>query len=357
MRSYRGVLAGCAAVVVFILLRLQPAWAEASYGKVVYPLVRMALDFSVGLLPFPVVYGVPVLLIILIWRHFRVRKPIVHRLRTGLNFLGWLVALFYALWGFNYARPDLTHRIDAQKVSVSDSSLYAFGVETVDLLNALRTANLMDAISSDPEIEIDLRTAVEQSVAIYGIDLETRSRARLLNPPGILRKLGIAGIYFPFTGEGLLEKSHPLPEKLFIMAHELAHSYGVTDEGDANLVAYIACTNHNNPLVQYAGHLAMWEYLRGLLKSRDIVGVTELDNRLSELVEADMALLKAERNKFKEWIPHLGDKFNDTYLKAQGIEVGIEAYNTLPELYMQHKKGLLHLKTCRKPFVQNPIFR
>lgn len=303
-------------------------------------MIRTGLDYSVGLLPFPVVYGVPLLLVILIWRHFRVRIPIMHRLRTGLNFLGWIVALFYFLWGFNYARPDLTNRIDAQNVPVTDSSLYAFGEETVDLLNALRTANLMDEISSDVDNETDLRAAVEHCVAIYGIDLNTRSRARLLNPPGIMRKLGIAGIYFPFTGEGLLEKSHPQPEKLFIMAHELAHSYGISDEGDANLVAYIACTNHQNRLIQYAGHLAMWEYLRGTLKRRNILDITDLDKRLSELVKTDIALLVAERNRYREWIPHLGDKFNDTYLKAQGIEAGIEAYSTLPELYMQHKKRL-----------------
>lgn len=350
MGSYRGALAGSVAVFVFILLRLQPDWAENTYGLIAYPFIRKVLDFSVGLLPFPVVYGVPVLVIILIWRHFRVRKSILQRLRSGLNFIGWIVALFYILWGFNYARPDLTNRIDAENVPVADSSLYIFGEKTVEILNALRTPHLMDDISSDADNETDLRIAVEQSVSIYGIHLDTRSRARLLNPPGILRKLGIAGIYFPFTGEGLLEQSHPQPEKLFIMAHELAHSYGVTDEGDANLVAYIACTNHPNRLIQYAGHLAMWEYLRGTLKRRNVVELNDLENRLSELVKTDLTLLKAERIKFREWIPHLGNKFNDTYLKAQGIEAGIEAYSTLPELYLQHKKGLTANDSAVSPF-------
>lgn len=340
LRTYRGVLAGSVAIVVFILLKLQPDWAEGIYGLVVYPFIRKVFDFSIGLLPFPAVYLVPIPLFVLVWRHFRTRKPIVHHFRSGLNFVGWAVALFYFLWGFNYARPDLSQRIDSHKTQVSDSMLIALGTYTVKSLNSLRTANVISALPNSSRPESILRAAVEQSVAQYGIELNTRSRARLLSPPGVLRKMGITGIYFPFTGEGLLEKSHPQPEKLFVMAHELAHSYGITDEGEANLVAYLACTNHDNSLIQYAGHLSMWEYLRGSLIRRNIAAVTEFEDRLSELVKADLEMLKAERNRFREWIPHLGEKVNDTYLKAQGIEAGVEAYNALPELYLQHQKGL-----------------
>ena len=321
---------------VFVLFRSYPTIAEELYGIAVYPAIRVGLDYTLGLVPFPVVYLFPLVLLYLIWRQVRKKMGVTANLKAGLNLLGWLIAGFYLLWGYNYARPDLSERIDLAE-SVSDEQLFQLGQFSTARLNSLRSAGLLDVKSSNDSWEKELRQAVGREVSHYGYGLYTTCRVRQMAPAGILRKLGITGIYFPFTGEGLVEKSHPIPEKIFVMAHELAHSFGVTDEGEANLIAYLACTRHHSDLVQYAGHLALWEYLLHTFKRKELAIGVALESNLKPLVQSDLARLKAERQKYQEWVPRLGDFVNDSYLKVQGVEAGTDAYQTLPEQVILHK--------------------
>src|SRR5690606_1758956 len=334
-RRYSGVLIGIVSILIFILLRYFPEVAENLYGRGLYPIIRSIFDYSIGLLPFPVVYLFPVLLTYVILKPFFRRRGWKSHLRSYANFFGWMIALFYLLWGFNYARPNLSQRLPQEPVVVTESMLLAFGESTVARLNEIRSDQLM-IYSEKQDFEIHLRQQVRKSLENYGFHHSTPSRVRYMQPAGALRKFGISGIYFPFTGEALLEKAHPQPEKIFVTAHELAHSFGVTDEGEANLIAYIACIRSDQQEVQYAGHLSMWEYLQIVYRRKKMTEGISLKETLSPLVKADLKILKAERRKFKEWVPELGDVVNDTYLKAQGIEEGTEANLSLPVLYLQH---------------------
>lgn len=336
MRKFAGLIAGLIAVIVLMIFRLRPVLAESLYGDFLFPIIRFLLDYSLGLLPFAVIYILPIALVALVWMKMSRTKGRVHRVRILVNTLGILLALFYLMWGFNYARPNLSERIGLGGGAISDSLLFQFAHQTAKTVNDLRTDQLFNEVPSDNILEPELRRAVAICLSDYGIELTTRCRVRPVSPPGVLRKLGITGIYMPYTGEALLEKSHPQPEKIFVMAHELAHSFGVTDEGEANLVAYLSCIAHENPVIQYAGHLAMWEYTRYTLRKRNI-STEILSDSLSSYVKEDLELLRAERMRYKEWIPQLGEVINDTYLKAQGIEDGVYSYNSLPELYLQHR--------------------
>jgi hypothetical protein len=60
---------------------------------------------------------------------------------------------------------------------------------------------------------------------------------------------------------------------------------------------------------------------------------------LSEEVINDFAFIRQERLKYGEWIPGLSDHVNDFYLKSHGVEDGVEAYLSLPALYLKYKKA------------------
>ena len=47
----------------------------------------------------------------------------------------------------------------------------------------------------------------------------------------------------------------------FTLAHEMAHGYGITDEGDCNTLAYLVCLHSKNKAIQYSGLLAYLRYL------------------------------------------------------------------------------------------------
>lgn len=338
-RFYFGLFCGVAAILLFLLLRIFPHTAEILYGNGLFPVIRIILDYSLGILPFPVVYLFPLFLGYHILRPFFKAKNWCQHLRYYLNFIGYMIAAFYVLWGFNYARPDLSSRIDYNQSAVTSQELEAFGAQLVAEINELRSPELIHETFSGTEFESSLRQSVDAVLQRYEIDLNTKCRIRLVEPTGVLRRVGISGIYFPFTGEALLEKAHPLPDQLFVMAHEFAHSYGVTDEGEANLVAYLACIRHKDPIIRYAGHLAMWEYLSYTFRRKNSVRGISLKKELSPMVMDDLERLKAERRKYREWVPDLSNSINDTYLKAQGIEEGTAAYLSLPELYLRHTQN------------------
>ncbi len=60
---------------------------------------------------------------------------------------------------------------------------------------------------------------------------------------GLLRKLGASGIYIPYTGQGHCDATYTDHVKLMIKAHETAHGYGITDEGEADYVAFMSMWN------------------------------------------------------------------------------------------------------------------
>lgn len=337
INKFAGLILGGVSILLFLLASAFPDFSEIAYGNTVYPVIRWLFDYTFGLAPFPLVYLFPVLLGFLFWRTVLRRKSGWEMARGTGNFLGILIALFYSLWGYNYARPSLSDRLPHPPQTISDTQILNLAAHTIQRANAVRTPKLMDEYPTQSAAEQTLRPAVEQVLLTYHIRLRAKPVVRGMAPAGILRKFGITGIYFPYTGEALVEDAQPQPEKIFVMAHELAHSYGITDEGDANLVAYLACMSLPQKAYGYAAHLSMWQYLRWVLKKRELDEHKNLKGQLSSLVQSDLEMLKKERLRYREWVPQLGDVVNDTYLKIQGVEMGTKAYNTLPERYLQHR--------------------
>lgn len=61
---------------------------------------------------------------------------------------------------------------------------------------------------------------------------------RVLEPAGCLLVFGTAGIFWPFSGEGYVDSGLDSLVIPFTMAHEFAHGFGWTDEGNAILLLY-----------------------------------------------------------------------------------------------------------------------
>ena len=54
----------------------------------------------------------------------------------------------------------------------------------------------------------------------------------------------------PHVDKGLHELAQP-----YIMAHEVSHAFGVTDEGECNFLAALICRNSAHALLNYSGGL------------------------------------------------------------------------------------------------------
>ena len=151
-------------------------------------------------------------------------------------------------------------------------------------------------------------------------------------PEGTLRKLGIFGIYFPFTGEGYLDPSlHPL-EKSFTMAHELAHGFGITNEGEANFMAWLICSESEQSFIRYAATLKLFRYQLNDLYRMDEEGYLLLVKNIPEIIKRDIREIQESNKAIRPYSVELSRKSNDLYLKTQGVKEGVKSYAQLPML-------------------------
>jgi len=335
-----GLAAGLICILIFIVFRIFPSLAESIYGQGIYPLVRFLLDFSFGLLSFPAVYlFVLLIIILLIW--WLITKSLKSKMIGLLNFAGVVVALFYVLWGFNYARPTIQSKYQLKEHFISDEAISAFAFQCIDSLNSVRErlpVQLNRQKTNYAKIA-ELQVLVHAASSKHEYDVANNLHCREIVPAGVLRKWGISGIYFPFTGEGLAELNHNALEKPFILAHEMTHGFGITDEGEANLVAYLACLQSDNDMENYSAHLAMWQYLLYEIRSRELYETDSLRSKLSNLVLIDLQFIREDQKLYSEWIPNLSEQVNDAYLKTHGVEDGTDAYQSLPLLFLKYKKA------------------
>ncbi|HXI03911.1 MAG TPA: DUF3810 family protein, partial [Candidatus Saccharimonadales bacterium] len=117
-----GLGAGVAAFLVFLALERLPVFTERLYGEGLGPAIASILSRATGWIPLSVAEILAALFVIRQVRgaswgitmiRLRERKAgaalASGLLRLGSD-LGILVALGYALWGFNYARPPIEER-------------------------------------------------------------------------------------------------------------------------------------------------------------------------------------------------------------------------------------------------------
>ncbi|HCX75956.1 MAG TPA: DUF3810 domain-containing protein, partial [Algoriphagus sp.] len=112
----------------------------------------------------------------------------------------------------------------------------------------------------------------------------------------------------------------------------MAHSYGVTDEGEANFIAWVICTNSNDPLLRYSGQLRLLLY-----QIRDYYRMApgqykEWLKTLDVSVRNDIRSIQAENAKYQPISLEISRKTNDIFLKSQGVKAGINSYQQLPML-------------------------
>lgn len=330
---------------VALLLRwgagFAPELVENFYSRGVFLSIRRMLDV-LGLIPFPLVYALLLLLFFRlargIVRLFRSNLPAKERLKsTALKvggFVGATIFFFLFLWGFNYARQPIEAQIgiDVQPLSVDDlrSNLEA----QAPLLAKRRLAIGKDSIAIQttdlPEdLETEMRTALQGVLNDLRYPWDYHPKVQALAPKGILIRFQTLGVYFPWTGECNIDAGLHAMDLPFVMAHEMAHGYGFGDEGTCNFLAYLACLRSEHPVVQYVGH---FEYYVQLLINYRRYQPDAYDDWLRTLpapVKADWNDVILTYEQYPDIFPSLRRATYNAYLKAQGIEEGILNYNRI----------------------------
>lgn len=349
-RRLSGIAAGIVAVGFLLLLRTQPGLAEGLYGSGPLAALPRWLSRATGIVPVSLaelfvaaVLGRQVLGMIHGLRSSaRPPPPAALRLlfrgalRLGQD-VGVLLALFAVLWGGQYARPDLESRLGLPepgtvelteleglaRLAVEEANRYYREIHGSD--DAGRPTLRAEVDELRPELEAAWsRLALRHDLPERAGHPHGRAKGFLLT--ALLRPFGVAGMYFPFTGEALLLADLPgvlLPKE---KAHEMAHQRGFASESDANALAFLVAREAHDPRIRYSAYVFLQNQLlatmaglsperaRALMEDRSPGVVRDLEDRARYWARA------------RGWTRWVGLSLNDLMLRAHGVSEGVASY-------------------------------
>jgi hypothetical protein len=361
-RRWLWIVLGSGAYLLRLLLGKNSVIVENFYSRGFFVGFRWLWDHTLGYSPVPLLYVL--LAAVVAWGIGRIfrrvarKKPSLYRstslpekfgrgaLLVGSR-LGILVFFFYVLWGFNYDRISVEKQLGLDVAPVDLATLRAEAERTERALADCRASIPLatDAVLSremlPPNLEADIRRALVKVLSDAGYPVAGRGRVRPLRPGGWLMRFSSTGFYFPYCGEGYIAANLTPAEKPFVIAHELVHVYGITDEGAANFLGFLACESSDDQFVRYAGQLAYWEYVFPELVKTSHDDAKKLAARLPPGVRADLEAAFENWNRYRGRLQETAQAVYGQYLKSQGVKEGIKSYDRFVALVVAAQKAAM----------------
>ena len=316
---------------------------EHWYSRGLFLWLRQVIDFIAAWIPFPMVYALAVALLYKLIQAIRkpssaasIQQKIIRILHNWLAFAMAVIFFFLFLWGYNYGRIPIEHQMGFETKPLSFLDLKMELDSTTKVIDSLRmriphaSDSALTAAFIPRKLESSMRGHLAQILKEIGYPASNNPRGRLLYPKGLLLRISTAGVYIPFTGEGHIDAGlHPI-QMPFVMAHELSHAYGFGDEGTCNFTAFLACINSGDPVLEYIGYFSYWRYVASNYRRYDREGYAEFyDKKVPLGVKNDLRAIYETMDQYPDILPNVRDAVYNNYLKAQGIQEGIQNYSRI----------------------------
>ncbi len=357
-----------------LLLRMvadRPLWVEHFYTGAVYKYLSQGLRFAFGGLSLPLGQLLFYSLIagVLVWIGGLVKmrlKKKIGRKQFALDFAFGAIAivsgfyfLFNSMWGLNYYRQPIQEIVKLDTKVFSTTELEAMSARLIELTNQSRSRLTPDNYNpllyplSHEQILAQAPEGYRPLAQKYPALLYSQQSVKSVFVPELMSYFGLAGIYFPFTGEANINMDPPpymLPETV---CHEMAHQIGFASEDEANFVSYLACELSPEPAFQYSGNLMAMRYTLNRLYWEDSTTYYRQIQNLSPGVKCDLEVTRNYWNGFENPIEVAGRVINDLFLKSNNQTEGVRSYNRVVELLMgeYRKNGLVYEQSQKQVFV------
>ena len=352
---------GPASYLVFLILRWLPWLAETVYRNTLGPILAMALSTITGIVP--IAFG-EVLVFAILLRYMVSGTVAVLDVRRGLRHMknalaasilrlaqdsGVLVGLFYVLWGFNYALAPLPQRLGWPTLDdVGVAELTALATQTMHATNAAYISLHGVADVGTPTQLPDDHGALEEALR----EGWQTARTELGLPPlfgrfgpvkaplmtGLYEWLGIAGYYFPFTGEANVRAGIPALDYPQILAHEKTHQRGVARESEANFWGYLSAVYSGNPLARYSAYRFANRQMVSELAQLDSERALQLVRNRLPGVQRDIDDSREYWRRFRGRGTSIGNSVNNAFLRSNRVEGGIRSYSTSAFLLLAYAR-------------------
>jgi hypothetical protein len=289
-----------------------PAIVEKAYSRALFPTISHMFGLVSDAVPFSwldvCILGLIALLIYVVKRR---------RWKLLLGTVSVLYLWFFWTWGLNYHRPPVTVRLHLPTDKLTDQEVRRFtemAAKEINRLWSLSQSRLERAAIADLATQRVDRVVLKIDGTSWRGPHRVK-RSLLLEP--WYKIAGVDGMFNPFGHEPLVI-SGPYPYELpFLMSHEIAHTRGVANEGEANLVALLATIASEDPRFQYSGWLHLWGYLP--------------DYPEVKLDDGPRADLRAIGERYRSHEIKIANQVQsailDAHLKANAVPAGLRSYS------------------------------
>jgi hypothetical protein len=319
-----------------------PVLVERYYSRGLFPSVARALapaafvSFSLAevllaLLLAAVAWWLARLARRLYTRRSQWRSVLLSALKTMLWASGAGLLLFLLVFGLNYQRQPLAETLRFERRDPTPVEIEAICRAVVDGVNRNyeESRPSVEGGGRRPLSRAELYAALE---AAYRAEPLLEGAAGAAVPPkpvyfsGLMSRLGISGVYSPFTGEPNYNALQPDFDLPFAVAHEMAHQRGYAREDEANFIAFLVCTKSSNPSVRYSGYLGALRVFGVLLR----VAPERYRETAAALGEGPRADLRARAQfwaRYSGRLANISQSVNHVYLRVNGVRSGVRNYN------------------------------
>ncbi len=341
---------GIVAFVFFQLLSLAPGLVEVVYATTVGPLIVQPLSRLTGLFPFSIVELCVVAY--MVWLgvlSFKTVRAVAGKRRNVSNAVlggglrlardaGVYVALFYFLWGLNYARRPLDERLEWPAWTQPEVEvLRTLAEQSVEAANQayfeIHGTEDVGNPTAMPKDAGDLDRALEEGWAgaaeLLDLPASTRRRygqTKRLLFSHLIARLGIAGFYFPWTAEANVLRDSPVVSRSQSMAHEKAHQRGIGPESEASFLGYVAGTLAPHAHARYSALVFAQGQLLRVLARADREAAREVVANRFPGIRRDLQDLSEYWEQFQGVGTTIGRAVNDRYLRTNRVRAGVQSY-------------------------------
>ncbi|MDD3193229.1 MAG: DUF3810 domain-containing protein [Oscillospiraceae bacterium] len=352
------VWAALATIVALVLAGLARGGTGFAqwYAVHLFPFFPNTLGRLLSLFPFSVyefllyalvlggIVSLAALLFCLIWRRSKVKRGLFFFFRLLL----WAVpAVFLML--------TLTCSINYGRTPFGEAAGYELRDSSPEELKQLCESLSAEARAYAAQIPTD----ETGGLSLAGADLKAGTKAAMSrlgetypslagyypNPKAVafswgMSHLRLTGIFSPFTVEANYNRDIPDYEIPYTTCHELAHLKGWIREDEAGFIAYLACRESGDPVLQYSGTLNALSYAMNALYS---AGRTEeyarIYNSLPQQAKIDYRTSNAYWKQFETKVAEVSNALNDSYLKANDQSDGVQSYGRMVDLLLAEQRS------------------
>ncbi len=336
--SNKWIIVPVLGILVFLITRIAPhfhSFIEKWYSQKLYVGIAKTFSSISSKIPFSLddLFYFILFMIILLY----LVLPFLKKISVGksikfiLNILASIYILFYILWGFNYFRSDLNERLGIKK-QTPDTGLF-----TDELKSLIQITNKTYITFDDfdkSEIDLLIENSYKKLAPMLKIKYpQGKRRPKKITFSRFFAKAGISGYYGPFFNEVHVNKFVLPVEYPFVLAHEKAHQFGITSEAEANFYAWLVCASSSSEKLKYSANMTLLRFF--LYQGSRLENYNDIIKELNDNVKADYLKISENWQKLRsEKVDKIATKVNDTYLKTNQVEKGIDDYDGVVQLVM-----------------------